>query len=239
VLSLDRRGSFAACLHGRLIGTVTTVTYGVDLAWIGMMLVDADRRRRGIGTRLMRTALDHLEARGVPTVKLDATAAGRPLYESLGFVPETRIERWKGMARPTSTKDVLELDPQTFDVVRTPDRFASGTDRSSVLEALVAGSRVTPLIVTERSGTELRGYALARRGRAASYLGPVIATDDDAARALVDGLLGRLAGETVFVDYHTDRGFTKRRELTRMRLGKENNAGTSGAIFAIAGPEVG
>ena len=51
VLSLDRRGSFAASLRGRLIGTVTTVTYGADLAWIGMMLVDADHRRRGTGTR--------------------------------------------------------------------------------------------------------------------------------------------------------------------------------------------
>jgi GNAT superfamily N-acetyltransferase len=249
VLSLDRRGSFAASVHGRLIGTVTTVTYGAELAWIGMMLVDADRRRRGIGTRLMRTALDHLEARGVPTVKLDATPAGRPLYESLGFVPETRIERWEGTARPTSTKDVRELDRKTRDAVCALDRLASGADRSSVLEGLITGSCVNPQIVTERFGTELRGYALARSGRAAVYLGPVIATDDDAARALVDGMLGRLAGETVFVDLHTgfvagtkiltDRGFSRQRELTRMRLGRENGAGTSSTIFAIAGPEIG
>ena len=71
----------------------------------------------------------------------------------------------------------------------------------------------------------------------------------DAARALVDGMLGRLAGESVVVDYHTgfvagtkiltDRGFSRQRELTRMRLGRENRAGTSSTIFAIAGPEVG
>ena len=83
----------------------------------------------------------------------------------------------------------------------------------------------------------------------AGYLGPVIATDDETARALVDGMLGRLAGERVFVDFHTgfvagtqiltDRGFSRQRELTRMRRGKENSAGTSRAIFAIGGPEVG
>jgi len=249
LLRLDPRGSFAAILHGRLIGTVTTVTYGAELAWIGMMLVDADHRRRDLGTRLMRTALDYLELRGVPTFKLDATPAGRPLYESLGFVPETRIERWEGTARPTSTADVLELDPRRCGLVCTLDRLASGTDRSSVLDALIAGSRLNPLIVTERSGPELRGYALARRGREATYVGPLIATDADAARALLDGMFGRMAGETVFVDFHTgfvagskiltDRGFSRQRELTRMRLGKENSAGTSGAIFAIAGPEAG
>src|SRR2546428_12724540 len=56
LLSLDPRGSFAASLHGRLIGTVTTVTYATDLAWIGMMLVDAGHRRCGIGMRLMRAS---------------------------------------------------------------------------------------------------------------------------------------------------------------------------------------
>jgi GNAT superfamily N-acetyltransferase len=98
LLQLRPRGCFGASLGGRLVGTVTTVTYGTDLAWIGMMLVDPDFRRGGLGTRLMQTALEHLERIGVNSIKLDATPAGRPLYESMGFRPEGLIERWEVLA---------------------------------------------------------------------------------------------------------------------------------------------
>ena len=55
------RGCFGAFLDGQLIGTVTTVVYSTELAWIGMMLVDPNYRRRGLGTRLMQKVLEHLQ----------------------------------------------------------------------------------------------------------------------------------------------------------------------------------
>src|SRR5918912_792043 len=58
LLKLEPHGCFVACSDPRVIGTITTVTYRTELAWIGMVLVDPDFRRRGIGTRLMHTALD-------------------------------------------------------------------------------------------------------------------------------------------------------------------------------------
>lgn len=249
LLKLEPRGCFAASADGRLIGTVTSVTYGAELAWIGMMLVDADHRRRGIGTRLMRTAMEYLERVGVATVKLDATPAGRPMYESLGFTPETRIDRWVGVARPSSTKGLRVVDEQTRSLLCALDRLAFGTDRSRLLDSLIADASVPPIVAVEPSGTTLRGYVLARRGEEAFYIGPVIATDEDTAEALLDGMLSQLAGERVFVDFHTgfdagsrmltERGFAKQRELTRMRCGKESSAGTSRVILATAGPEVG
>ena len=74
---LEPSGCFAARVGGRLIGTVTTTTYGRSVAWIGMMVVDPDFRRKGIGTALMRRAIDHVQGRGVRVLKLDATPAGR------------------------------------------------------------------------------------------------------------------------------------------------------------------
>jgi len=99
LLQLAPTGCFAAEVDGRLRGTVTTITYGGTLAWIGMMLVAPEHRRRGIGTKLLSTALDYLQTAGIAAVKLDATPVGRPLYEGLGFMPEGLIERWETIAR--------------------------------------------------------------------------------------------------------------------------------------------
>ena len=64
LLQSPPKGCFGALLDGCLIGTVTTVAYGKELAWVGMMLVDPEYRRRGLGTRLMQTALEHLRWMG-------------------------------------------------------------------------------------------------------------------------------------------------------------------------------
>jgi GNAT superfamily N-acetyltransferase len=249
LLALEPGGCFAASLDGRLIGTVTSVTYGAELAWIGMMLVDADHRRRGIGTRLMRMAMEYLERLGVATIKLDATPAGRPVYESLGFTVETRIDRWVGVARPSPTTGLRVVDEQTRGLLYAFDLIAFGTDRRRLIDRLIADAFVPPMAALEPSGTTLRGYVLVRGGAEAVYVGPVIATDAATAGVLLDGTLSQLAGERLLVDVScefdtgsqmlADRGFVKQRELTRMRCGTESGAGTSRMILATGGPELG
>ena len=59
-----------------------------------MMLVGERWRRKGVGRSLMGRALEHFEAEGVTTIRLDATPAGRPLYTSFGFVPDFEIRRY-------------------------------------------------------------------------------------------------------------------------------------------------
>src|SRR5437867_3450463 len=87
-------GCFVAELDGRVCGTATTIVYEGRFAWIGMVLVDPECRGRGIGTRLLAKAIEHLDAVGVSTLKLDATPQGRPIYAKLGFVSEYEVERW-------------------------------------------------------------------------------------------------------------------------------------------------
>src|SRR5438552_14164760 len=95
-------GGCVAELDGRVCGTATTIGYEGRFAWIGMVLVDPESRGRGIGTRLLARAIEHLDALGVPTLKLDATPQGEPIYAKLGFVSEYEIERWALDRRPGS-----------------------------------------------------------------------------------------------------------------------------------------
>lgn len=248
LIRLEPEGCFAARHRHRLVATVTTTVYGPGLAWIGMMFVDPEYRRRGIATALMNTALGYLRARGVVTVKLDATAAGRPVYESLGFVREGLIERWVAEARAVDTSGLRVLDSNMRPALQALDRDAFLADRTSLLDLLLRDCCVPPLVSAGPNG-QLRGYALARRGRAACYVGPVVATDGRTALLLLDGVIGQLAGERLYLDYHTgsgidsfalrERGFAKQRDLVRMRSGPESDAGVSKMVVAIAGPEVG
>lgn len=249
LLNLEPHGCFVACTDAQVIGTVTAVSYRTELAWIGMVLVDPDFRGRGIGARLMHTVLAYLQQAGVTTIKLDATPAGYKLYESLGFVTEAILERWEGFARTTVPQELPGIDEQTRRLMFELDHRAFGVNRKEVLESLLKVSPIAPLVKMLATEEELRGYVLARRGGRASYVGPLVATDERVALELLDGMLNQLAGEKIYVDFHAgfpvssealaERGFNKQRTLTRMSYGRDSEAGTSRLIFAIAGPELG
>jgi GNAT superfamily N-acetyltransferase len=248
MIRLEPSGCFAAREGRQLIGTVTTTTYGRALAWIGMMVVHPDFRRQGIGAALMRRALDYLKGLGIASVKLDATPAGRPLYETLGFTAETEMERWQGVARPGAGREPHPPNDESLRPLFVLDHAAYGVDRSRLLELLVAEGVSGPLVAPSSHGPP-EGYALARRGRAATYIGPVVATTAGAAGQLLDGMLARLAGEDVCLDLHRSgwlepgvlakRGLKKRRGLTRMRHGPRTDAAGARFICASAGPEFG
>jgi GNAT superfamily N-acetyltransferase len=248
LVRLEPSGCFAARDGSRLVGTVTTTTYGRTTAWIGMMVIHPDFRRQGIGAALMRTAMAHLQSLGITSVKLDATPAGRPLYESLGFVAEAEMERWQGVSHAAAGEDARHPTDDGPRRLIELDRAAFGADRSRLLEALVAECLGEPVIMGSEDAQPV-GYALARLGRSAAYVGPLVATTARTAEQLLDRMLARLAGEEVCLDLHrgglleqallVKRGLSKRRGLTRMHHGPSDDAGTGRTICASAGPEFG
>jgi predicted N-acetyltransferase YhbS len=249
LLRLDPSGCFCATIDGDVVATTTATTYGRELAWIGMVLVDPEYRRLGIATRLMHCALEYLSKAGVTTVKLDATPAGSPVYEKLGFQIESLIERWEGIASTQGrTVTCSPLDARTRVEALDLDRLAFGANRSRLIESLIEDSFVPPLIATAANG-KVSGYVLGRRGTAASYGGPLVANDVNTAAQLLDGLLSEMLGQRVYLDVNTEfkgsrellgeRGLVKQRDLIRMFYGKGSTAGSSPLIFAIAGPEFG
>ena len=77
-LSLHPGGCYVACDGEDVAGTVTTLRYGDEAGWIAMLLVDPATRRQGIGTRLMRRAIEGLS--GCATIGLDATPEREPRF---------------------------------------------------------------------------------------------------------------------------------------------------------------
>ena len=247
LLMLEPHGCFGALSNGSLIGTTTTTTYGDQLAWIGMVLVEPKHRGQGVATQLMTTAMEYLASR-VANVKLDATPLGKSLYEKFGFKIESLIERWSRPAQSKlqATKSETLDEDQRKELLEL-DELAFSGDRSSLIRLLIDDAIISPVLI-RHTGNKLSGFALARRGTRANYVGPIVSAEIDQAESLLDQTLDQLADGDIYLDFShecgastrmlSDRGFIKERDLVRMSAGRPGKK-TSPLVIAIAGPEVG
>ena len=225
---------------GGLAATAVAFPYPPEFGWIGMVLVHGPYRRRGLATRLLERAVAELRDRGLVPV-LDATPAGQPVYERMGFRPIEALTRWRGEGGG-STLSTLPSVRNVRDIAEL-DRVAFGADRSAVLADLLArpgaGSRSDP------SGG---GFLLSRPGRIATYVGPFVARETGTALALLESELAAISGpaaidvpdrESEIADLLSERGFRPERPFARMALGRDTGFGAPTLIRAIAAPELG
>jgi len=240
-------GCFAAEVEGSVVGTSATIVYEDRFAWIGMVLVDPAFRGRGIGTRLLEVAIEHLDGIGVATQKLDATPQGKPIYEKLGFVAEYELERWVLRREPAVSPALSLAAVPDLDKIVETDREVFGADRGELLHSLHADAPDFTLAIELEGG--LIGYALGRGGSRADHLGPWMAWDEPTARELLDEFLRHAGRDTVFVDCPKSnamvrelllsRRFVISRPLTRMYRGPNGSPGQPELVCAILGPEFG
>lgn len=244
-LAASPEGCSVAECDGRVVGTSATIVYEDRFAWIGMIVVDQQHRGQGIGTALLVQAIQYLDSRSVPCMKLDATPEGKPLYKKFGFVSEYDIERW--MLNRQSDENVAGKALEEIDDVLQLDREVFGADRGGLLHSLNATTPEFTQVI--RQETKINGYALGRHGSRADQLGPWIACNEHVAAKLLDEFLRRSGRELVFVDCVQSnpwvlplikaRGFEFLRPLTRMFRGINRHAGRPDLLCAILGPEFG
>ena len=240
-----------------------------SVAWISMVLVLPEHRGQGHAGRLLRESLEWLAdpVRSHLLPVLDATPAGRPVYLRQGFIDGWTFNRWERTQR-LPTHGSLPIDPtlEIHALPQTPEAFqrdgslhaldtlAFGADRSSLLNALLQRAPQSAF-VAHRSGSPC-GYVLARPGRRATQIGPLLAADQAAAEALLAAALQSIE-EPVFIDVPQARssvesaliasGFTIQRPFTRMFRPPQNRAkpphplpaDPPSSVWAVAGPELG
>jgi GNAT superfamily N-acetyltransferase len=244
-LSLQPDGCFVAEHDGTAAGTVTSCIFG-PVAWVGMMLVEPARRGQGIGRALLTRALEALEAKGVRSVRLDATAMGEPLYLSLGFVPQFHLARLEGELNAGAEAPGVETGRrENWENAARLDIEVTQTDRRSLLFELFR-ERPDELRVVRRGGAVV-GFLTTRRGARALYVGPCLATKEAGPLLLAD-VCRRHAGQFVFVDvplgnsaslsWWKRQGLYEQRQLLRMCRG-EPVLECVDQLWASSGPEKG
>lgn len=248
-LAASPNGCFVMEDADKIVGTSATISYEDKFAWIGMVLVDPDKRNRGIGTTLLQRAVEYLDGAGIPTLKLDATPAGKPLYEKMGFVTEYEIDRWV-LKRNAPEKPMTPHESASEEALSQAlafDHQAFGADRSALLRSYT--ERAPDLTLVAENDGKLSGYAFGRRGLFADHMGAWMARDDKTAQTLLSQFLQRSSRDAIIVDalksnriadeLLRDSGFAPVRLLTRMYRGRNSHPGKPETLCAILGPEFG
>jgi GNAT superfamily N-acetyltransferase len=240
---------------GRVVATTATLPFGGRFAWISMVLVTGEYRRRGLATQLLRLAMADLAVdRLVPV--LDATPDGSPVYRKLGFQDcwgfQRLVRQERRPAPPVITSDaapdlaIRSITDADWRALCAYDAAAFGAERTAVLNGL--RGRLPPAeLIAERNG-HVVGFSLGRDGGLASHIGPLIADDDAVAGALAGCALDAIEGR-VFIDLADAKtemrtvldacGFAVARPFTRMAFGSSARFDDAARTFAVAGPEYG
>jgi ribosomal protein S18 acetylase RimI-like enzyme len=252
LLRLASTGSFAAVTGGRIVGTAIGIDYG-SFAWIAMMLVDPAYRGQGLGARLLEAAMgavppDH-------TIRLDATPMGRSLYQRYGFEDEAMLSRnvsdTERGARNKDTGSVRGMTAADVPAVMEIDRRVFGGDRRALLEWALEEAPEYAKVIDSDAGCQ---YCFGRTGRLFDQIGPVVATTDADAAALLEAALLSVAGKAAVADVYDAqsrfatclqrRGFVAQRPLFRMRrpgsggvAAPSSPDGANAVEYAIFGPE--
>jgi GNAT superfamily N-acetyltransferase len=225
-LDLQPDGCFVAEWAGNAAGTTVTSIFG-SVAWVALVLVDESLRGCGIGTALLHHTLGFLDQRRVPTIRLDATPLGRPLYEQLGFAPQFQLARHTGTLPPTMADTATDAATrEQWQELAILDEQVTHTDRRRVLLRLFAEQPGSVRLAQNKGCIE--GFLAARPGHHAVQLGPCIASPQ-AGSALLADAWRCYAGQPVFLDIPVAnvaatrlaeaQGLTVQRHLTRMCRG--------------------
>lgn len=196
-----------AASEERVLGTALSWCWGENDATIGLVIVAPELQGRRIGNRMMEALLERLAPRNV---LLHATAAGRGLYERLGFVVTGEVDQHQGMLHGLPEVVLRESDRlRPFgggdaEALSAIDARAAGMPRTELLRRLFAQGMT---VVLERGG-EVTGFAVLRRFGRGHAIGPVAAPDLDAARALIAACCRQAEG-FVRIDGHATSGLQR------------------------------
>jgi len=252
MFSYNPSGCFIAEMDGKRVGHVFSVNYG-KLGWVGLLIVRAECRRKGVGTSLMREAINHLLTSGVETIRLEAVSATATVYRKLGFVDEYDSLRFLGINRKidsAASSNVKLLKGEMIKEVAGFDAEYFGANRIKVLSSLYHDH--PKLCFVSYVGSKLVGYIMCRKAEKGYRVGPWVCNPENprASRELLTKCMetieenaklyvGVPAVNKKAVEILQDFGFEQYSKSIRMRFGKEIENECAKGIFSIGGPEKG
>jgi predicted GNAT family N-acyltransferase len=198
ILRASALGDDAALDPATIIAATSAIMAG-PVAVIGNVITRPGLRGRGLGHAVMSATLAWLRETGARSVLLDATSAGQPLYQKVGFVAQERS--WIAHA-PLASLDLDTLRKRTgathvqlramddLPVIAALDQAAFGGDRLELLRLVASASDCW--LYTAGGAGEPDGYLLVRAlepPRTGVRIGPWVAKTAEVGAALLAAAL--------------------------------------------------
>lgn len=191
---------------GRVLGSAMWFPHGSDFATVGMVITSPRLQAMGTAQWLMKRILAECKGR---RLRLNATRAARHLYLSLDFRPVSTVfqrqaeaRRSDDMPRPPEGAELRRLDEADLAAVAELDAQAFGASRAELLTALFQQSVGFGL---HRHG-RLEAFALCRPFGRGHVVGPVVASNDTDAIAVVSPHVTAHVGRFLRLDTHLGEG---------------------------------
>jgi Acetyltransferase (GNAT) domain len=203
-------------------------------------------RRRGHASALMHWAMESLRDARIASQALDATPAGREVYARLGFRDLWGFTRW-ALPTPLPAEPGVTVRPlreADWPAVLALDLAGFGAPREALLRRFAARLPQAAWVAEGPEGP--CGVILGRDGVRSPGLGPLLARDAPAARALLAAARNALPGSILdlrdgafgLAEWLARHGGSAQRPFTRMVLGAAP-PGDASLLAAVAGPEFG
>ncbi len=228
---LQPDGYVGAYQDGSLLGMVGSTIYST-FAYVGLMGVHQRFQRRGIGLALMDHLLKWLDEKGMPQVQLDASEAGQPLYEKLGFVAQERVfvlQRQSGVPISDRPRQIEPINNTNLDELVCMDAEIFGADRSRVFSSLLETYPGRAFKSTDAQG-RITGYLFAQEKR----IGPWVTLEPGEEGALLQAVLSLdFAGAISIVVPETSPGALKLLQRFGFEIVRTNRHMARGSTASI------
>ena len=188
-------------IDDQLVGSVSIVSYGAKLGFVGLFIIRPEWRKRGFGTEFWNFFIRRLKERlepGAPA-SLDGVFDMQAYYARSGFTFSHRNLRMEGVAEASKiSADLVELSRLPSRDVLQYDRAHFGTERAEFLKHWLNPLGGRSLAASRGGG--IAGYGVIRPCREGFKIGPLFASDLDTAESLFAGLASHATGSPIFLD---------------------------------------
>ena len=200
----DPEGFVVASYGGRAVAGISVVRQDAANGFLGLYLCAPEARGQGHGWRVWQAGLARL---GERAVGLDGVVEQQANYRRSGFAFAWRNIRFAGAARVRAgAGGALRVRPAAADdlaAMTALDRDVGGVDRERFLGPWFTRAPTRRSVVCERQG-RLVGLGTVRECREHAKIGPLLADEPDAARALLAALAADVPGRELVLDVPED-----------------------------------
>ncbi|TLV03112.1 GNAT family N-acetyltransferase [Dyadobacter luticola] len=130
--------------NGEVVAIGTSILHG-DTAWLACIITHPEHRKKGLGNAMTLSLISELDRAKYPTIYLDATEFGFPVYLKIGFELEElylHFRREKPLLEHVISKQILPSEEKWKAGIFEVDKIVSGEERSGVLSDFLANAFV-------------------------------------------------------------------------------------------------
>lgn len=189
----DRHGFLLLRLNDKPVGAISVVKYSETFSFIGLFIVLAEHRGKGLGTQLWNKAIEKIATNSA--LGLYAVPKQISRYQRAGLTGHHYNHRYE-LTRSSSinVENKIEHSANSADMYQGLLHYDCrmwGASRKNMFDALLVQQSVFAFVTTDRNTGAVNGYGLIRPCVEGFRIGPIYADTKDSAKVLGEALITR------------------------------------------------